>query len=241
MADRSASPSAARSIAALAVMLLAGMALWGQLGGRTVPNHPPDAGAPAGQRSPAEKDVRDGVVPPSARPALRTVRDRAVRDEMRQKIFLAWSQGAPPNGASPAPAAPAAPDPLHAPMPTLDGGAVDPEYLRARIREDFLPMAQQCFDQWQTRAADAGGATAGQVVADLVIVGDERVGGVVDEVTLDSEGRDAGPDAAVLGDGEFQTCLRESMMAMAFQPPPGRGSLRVRYPFRFAPDPPADR
>ena len=90
----------------------------------------------------------------------------------------------------------------------------------------FAPMAAACFDQLQTRAPEA----AGSVVTDFVIVGDEHVGGVVDEVTL--QGRD---DAAVLGDDAFHTCLRESMMAMVFRPPPRGGSLRVRYPFRFAP------
>jgi hypothetical protein len=174
------------------------------------------------ETSPRPSDV------PTA-PPDRTVRDRARRDEVRRQIFLAWSHAA--SATQTHAEAPAA-DPLRAPMPTLDGGSVDPDYLRARIREDFLPMAAQCYDQWTARAP---GAAAGRVVADFVILGDEHVGGVVDEVTLESPERDAGPDAAVLGDGDFQTCLRESMLAMAFQAPPGRGRLRVRYPFRFAP------
>lgn len=195
--------------------------------------------APTG---PAARDATDPTTPGLPRaesppgapdaattPVDRTVRDRARRDEVRRQIFLAWSRAAATS--PPLVEAPAA-DPLHAPMPTLDGGAVDPDYLRARIREDFVPMAQQCYDQWTARAP---GAPAGRVVADFVILGDERVGGVVDEVNLTSGDRDAGADAGVLGDGEFQTCLRESMMAMAFQPPPGRGRLRVRYPFRFEP------
>lgn len=188
----------------------------------------PDAAvttSPEAPRAEAVPDALDAAAPPLDR----TVRDRTVRDEVRRQIFRAWSRAsaaAPPSADLPPP------DPLRAPMPTLDGGAVDPDYLRARIREDFAPMAAQCYDQW---AARAPGAPAGRVVADFVILGDERVGGVVDEVTLESGDRDAGPDAGVLGDGEFQTCLRESMMAMAFRPPPGRGRLRVRYPFRFQP------
>lgn len=184
--------------------------------------------------SDAPRTARDepADAPDATAPLARTVHDRAVRDAVRRQIFLAWSRAADATAVAPSPT-PQAPDPLHAPMPTLDGGAVDPDYLRARIREDFLPMAQQCYAQWEHRA---GGAPAGRVVTDFVIVGDEHVGGVVDEVTLDSGDHDAGADAAVFGDGDFQTCLRESMMAMAFQPPPGRGRLRVRYPFRFAPD-----
>ena len=194
------------------------------------------APAPPASRDDADPTALDpsrAQAPPgaldAAAPIDRTVRDRARRDEVRRQIFLAWSHAA---ALAPASADAPVPDPLHAPMPTLDGGAVDPDYLRARIREDFTPMAAQCYDQWTTRAP---GAPAGRVVADFVILGDERVGGVVDEVTLVSGDRDAGADAGVLGDGEFQRCLRESMMAMAFQPPPGRGRLRVRYPFRFEP------
>ncbi len=187
-----------------------------------------DAAAPTSPE-PSRAESPPGAPDAAATPLDRTVRDRARRDEVRRQIFLAWSRAAAtPPPSDPTPAA----DPLHAPMPTLDGGAVDPDYLRARIREDFVPMAQQCYDQW---AARAPGAPGGRVVADLVILGDERVGGVVDEVSLESGDRDAGADAGVLGDGDFQTCLRESMMAMAFQPPPGRGRLRVRYPFRFEP------
>jgi hypothetical protein len=152
------------------------------------------------------------------------VRDVAVRDALRRQLFLAWQQ----------PSTPVTTDPLHAPMPTLDGGGVDPAYLQARIREDFLPMAQQCYEQLLRRAPGWGG----RVPMEFVLLGDERVGGVVDEARI--VGPDGGTDAEAepsgLGDGEFRTCLRESMMAMAFAPPPGRGSLRVRYPFRFSPD-----
>jgi hypothetical protein len=127
-------------------------------------------------------------------------------------------------------------------MPTLDGGGVDPAYLRARIREDFLPMAQQCYEQFLVRAP----GWRGRVPVEFVLLGDEHVGGVVDEAHIVGpdggvdggvdRGADGGVASSELGDREFQTCLRESMMAMAFAPPPGRGSLRVRYPFRFEPD-----
>jgi hypothetical protein len=149
-----------------------------------------------------------------------TVRDRATRDQVRAQIFRAWSaaQGAPPTG-----------DPLHAPMPTLDGGRVDPDYLRARIREDFLPMAQACFAQYERRAPGNGG----RVVMRFVILGDPHAGGVVDEAEL--EALDGGVGDGGTGDPEFATCLRESMMAMAFAPPPESGRLRVTYPFAFRP------
>lgn len=155
------------------------------------------------------------------RPLTGTVRDRAVRDDLRRRILAAWLESLPLADASVD-----ASSARFVPMPTLDGGTVDPAYLRERIREDFVPMARGCYEQLLARHPDARGRT----VTEFVIVGDERVGGVVDEVTVE-------PGDGGLSDEGFSTCLSGSMSAMAFRPPPGRGSLRVRYPFVFTPDP----
>jgi len=194
---------------------------------------PPTATAPAMGAPSIARSVDPPSPHPSAvsgrtidgfRPPSETVRDRALRDDLRRRILVAWSaQLSPPDAA-----ATDAGDALHLPMPTLDGGTVDPDYLRERIREDFLPMARACYEQFEARHPGVGGRS----VADFVIVGDERVGAVVDEVRVDSG--DGG-----LAEPAFETCMRESMYTVAFRPPPGRGSLRVRYPFRFeagAPD-----
>jgi hypothetical protein len=109
---------------------------------------------------------------------------------------------------------------------------VDPAYLRARIREDFLPVTSACFESFVARGTDAG-AIEGRVIIEFTVVGDEHIGGLVDDVALDDE-RDGGAPDAGFGDAEFRMCLRESMMAMAFAPPPQGARLRVRYPFRFA-------
>ncbi len=170
--------------------------------------------------APRRPEARDGGFTPPER----TVIDRALRDRVRAAIYRAWSEGQ----AAPSEAAPR--DPVHAPMPTLDGGRVDPGYIRARIREDFLPMAQGCYEQYQRRAPGA----SGRVVMRFVVVGDTRVGGVVDEAELDAV--DGGMGDGGTGDQEFSTCLRESMMAMAFRPPPESGRLSVTYPFAFRPD-----
>lgn len=177
---------------------------------------------------------RDALAPPAAPDAARpvaapldhTVRDRALRDEVRRAIYAAWaaSTSGRPGAAAPPPA-----DPLHDPMPQRDGGGVDPEYIRERIREDFVPMARVCYEQYLARQP----GRAMQTTASFVIVGDRHVGGVVDEVELSA------PDGG-LGDREFDTCVRESMAAMAFRPPPGDGRVRVRYPFRFSPEEPDD-
>lgn len=184
--------------------------------------------------TPSTARAADGTSPAAAAPSVRaadafvppagTVRDRALRDDLRRRILVAWSEQLAPPEAGVTDAG----DALHLPMPTLDGGTVDPDYLRERIREDFLPMARACYEQFEARHPGVGGRS----VADFVIVGDERVGAVVDDVRVDSG--DGG-----LAEPAFETCMRESMYTVAFRPPPGRGSLRVRYPFRFeasAPD-----
>ena len=146
-----------------------------------------------------------------------TVRDRALRDEFRRQIYSAWR-------GPPAPSAAPRVDPLRAPMPEHDGGGVDPSYIRERIREDFLPMASICYEQLLTRRP----GTAGRTVMSFTVVGDTHVGGVVDNASINAG--DGG-----LAEPEFETCMRESMMAMAFRPPSGSGSLTVTYPFRLEP------
>ncbi len=187
-----------------------------------VANAPPEM--PAAAVASPDRAAPTGRAADGFRPPAETVRDRALRDDVRRRILAAWSEQL----ALPDAAAADAGDPLRLPMPTLDGGTVDPDYLRARIREDFLPMARACYEQFETRHPGVGGRS----VAEFVIVGDERLGAVVDDVRVDSG--DGG-----LAEAAFETCMRESMYTVAFRPPPGRGSLRVRYPFRFeasAPD-----
>ncbi len=53
------------------------------------------------------------------------------------------------------------------------------------------------------------------------------VAGIVDEATIDR-------DAGTLPDEQLETCFRESMMSMAFAPPPHGGTVTVIYPFTLA-------
>lgn len=224
------SSSPPRRALPIVVLLAVALAVWFMTRASGPTNAPADRSvnsAAAAPDDPAEVSAHAAVTPTPTPPVApfaapdHTVRDRALRDQVRAQIFRAWSEssGAPPT----------ATDPLHAPMPTLDGGRVDPDYLRARIREDFLPMAQACYEQYERRAPGQGG----RMVMRFVILGDSQAGGVVDEAEL--EGTDGGVGDGGTGDAEFATCLRESMMAMAFRPPPERGRLRVTYPFVFRP------
>lgn len=144
----------------------------------------------------------------------RTVVDKARRDDMRRRILEGlWASD--PNAANAASGG-AAP-------PPKDDRPLDKAYIQERVREDFFPMAKQCYEELLARKPTAGG----RFVVKFTIVGDEKVGGVVDEAEIDP--------SSTLKDEAMSTCLRESMLAMAFKPPPKGGTVTVSYPIAFSP------
>jgi hypothetical protein len=152
----------------------------------------------------------------------RTIADRAVRDELRRRILERWALGS--GETDEADAAPQAPQ-AQVPMPTLPSGEVDPEYIRSVIREDMFPMARACYEELLSRHPDAGG----RVEMFFKIAADEHLGGVIDDVSIDA----GKPDA--IRDDAMNTCVRESLLTLAFRPPPKGGSVTVGYPILFSP------
>lgn len=155
---------------------------------------------------------------PRASALEHTIHDRRARDEVRQRILDAWSRG---DGETAA----AAREGRFVPMPQTAQGNVDPSYVREVIRSEYVPLAKSCYDELLSRKKDAGG----RIVAKFSIVGDEKIGGIVDDVTIEAEGG--------LGDEGLRTCLRESLLAVAFRPPPGSGAVTVHYPLTMSPSP----
>jgi hypothetical protein len=153
-------------------------------------------------------------------PLERTVNDRRIRDELRRRILAGWAQG---EGES----AEAARQGRFEPMPPGPNGEyVDPAYIQDVIRSDMFPMARGCYEELLKRQPDAGG----KVEMFFKIVGDEKVGGIVDEVDID-----AGAPTAIRDD-RMNTCIRESLMSLAFRPPPGSGVVTIGYPIVFSPE-----
>jgi hypothetical protein len=68
----------------------------------------------------------------------------------------------------------------------------------------------------------------GQIVFWFAIVGDEKVGGIVESVDV--------LDESTLRDPEMIECMRESFLSVTFPPPKGGGFVTVKYPMMFAPD-----
>ena len=163
------------------------------------------------------------VPSPSPAPAFpkspeQLARARVERDRMRERIYQAFGKPAPEE---PAPSATGhAP---YAPMPELDGGQIDPAYIRGVIHDDYFPLAQSCYLDLVNRAPDAGG----RLSFDFTIVGNPQIGGIVERVDL--------ADGSTIDDPAMVTCMRESMLSMTFAPPPNGGSVTVRYPIDFSP------
>jgi hypothetical protein len=97
-------------------------------------------------------------------------------------------------------------------------------YIAARVREDFLPLARSCYQN----ALLTHPTLRGRVVIDFMIVGDAKVGGIVDQAKIE--------ETSDIADPEFATCVRESMLSMVFEPPDNDGWVSVAYPILFDPD-----
>jgi hypothetical protein len=155
--------------------------------------------------------ARDTAQPPSIR------RNRMARDVKREQI---WSALRREHQLEPAAAGSAAPNEDAAKrLPELDR-----EYIRSAISEQLLPVAIECYES----ALADDPALAGNIVAEFTIVGSEEVGGVVEEAVINA-------DESTL-DSEFvRECMRESLLAVTFEPPPDGGQVKVTYPFTFSP------
>jgi hypothetical protein len=170
----------------------------------------------AGAATPATGDPAIAHAP-SARvaPIASAVHDRATRDDVRRRILEAWAQSPDPAVAA------AARDGRFTPMPEDNDASA--HYIHEVVREDFFPLAKQCYEELLTRK-DAGG----RIEMSFAIVGDEKIGGVIDDVKLTVDGG--------IDDPEMLTCMRESFLSLSFRPPPhGATETTVVYPIELSP------
>jgi hypothetical protein len=107
----------------------------------------------------------------------------------------------------------------------LPPGNLDREYIQQTVREEVIPLVRECYDQ----LLETDEQSAGRVVMQFEIMGDETVGGIVDGVTLTEE--------TELTQEDFAECVRESMASAIFDPPQGGGVVSVTYPMNFEPQP----
>lgn len=181
-------------------------------------------GTRPGSGGAAPGEPRSGDSPPV--PPL----DRARADRMREEIrALLAEAGTLLAGGELLDASTEAAGPRFASMPVLgldDAGnaKVDPEYIQSRVREDLFPLAKECYGDALKRNPKVGG----KLVVYFRVIGDKKVGGVVDETKIMAD--------TTLDDAEMQTCVKESMMSVSFDAPPDDGEVTVVYPILFSPE-----
>jgi hypothetical protein len=155
--------------------------------------------------------------------------DPVKREQLRAVIWGAIGHPSPP----PAPPVKRRAEyvlPEHPPwedQPQADGGGtpgrIEPNYIQQRVREDFFPLARQCYADGMA----GNPALAGSVVFAFNIVGDEKTGGIVEAVDV--------LNTSTLRDPDVIDCMRQSFLGISFPPPAGGGEVTVIYPIVFDP------
>lgn len=108
----------------------------------------------------------------------------------------------------------------------LGSSTLDKEYIRDVVRSDFYPMARQCYES----ALVSNPKLSGKLVVFFTIVGDEKVGGIVESAEL--------VEGTTIDDPQLTQCFAESMKTVAFKAPRKGGMVTVKYPFEMTPDEP---
>jgi len=98
------------------------------------------------------------------------------------------------------------------------------EYLMRVMNEELIPLADECY----AMAREKNPELAGMMAVDVGLVGDEDVGGVVEEVGVSASNE--------IKDEGLLECVRESLMAVTLPPPEQGGRDEFMLSMRFAPD-----
>jgi hypothetical protein len=214
----------------LAILVLALGAWWLARGPEpsSSPEPGPTAAAPA-----VEEAARSGFIAPSGPPAWdgvervahKTVVDAAERERVLQGIRDALDRRAradaePRDEAGPSPD-PAPPDPTGG-IRDRSGGEL--AAFVGTIDDDFMPLADECYEQARETAPDL----RGMLDLHLAIIADEEIGGLVESIELGHENEIAHPG--------FTECIRETMLSTIFPPPDGSGRAAMRLTMRFSPE-----
>jgi hypothetical protein len=199
------------AIAALGVVLV-----WAAL----ATLHRPGASSGGAAASATESTSETKASPPAASsthgPFPHAVRDAAKREELRIRLLAAAAENEA-RAKEERERAAAAP-PSRGQRATNDVEEFG-RFVAQAIREDFVPMARECArDLARRKPGSHGSATVA-----FELLGDTKIGGVVNEAEVLKEG-------STLRDPDFETCVRESMYGVYFDPPPAGGRATLRFP-----------
>lgn len=201
-----------------ALLLVLGFVFYiGATGGGTsnLPPAPRTDAAPAPTTDQAPADKHAGGDAGAVGAIAKTIRDRKVRDELRQRILAGWAAEGTGEQATAARAG------RFVPRPNADGTGIDPKYIQEVVRSDLFPMAKQCYGELLARKPDAGG----RLEMSFTIAADADLGGIVEDAEVTG-----------LDDEKMSTCMRESLSTLAFPPPAHDGVVTVKYPIVLSPD-----
>jgi hypothetical protein len=192
------------------------------------PSAPPDLDTHPTASATAHGDAK--ATAPVDRPQM----DPAKREEVRRLIWEALTHAAPPEEAPPKRGAEyVLPDKPPWELPSAMGsdaapappnGRIEPQYIQERVRNDFFPLARQCY----ATGLSQNPQLAGKVVFAFNIVGDAKTGGIVEAVDVLNE--------STLRDPMVIDCMRQSFLSTVFPPPAGGGEVTVLYPIIFSSD-----
>ncbi len=97
------------------------------------------------------------------------------------------------------------------------------DYIHQRIKDDYIPLAKSCYENALAKSPKL----EGKLVISFRIVGDRRVGGVVDSADIDP--------SSTLADDDLSLCMKESMMSVSFDAPPDDKPVTIKYPLELSP------
>ena len=180
---------------------------------------PPSVAVPAAPAAATEPSIQPSIQPsvsPDHAPGSK--HNRMARDLEREQIWSALGRKHKLEPAAPGSAAPT--EKTAAELPPLD-----PQYIRSAIEEQLVPVAEECFES----ALADDPKLAGTIFTDFTLIGSEDVGGVVEEAAIRA-------DESTLESEFVRECIRESLMAVTFEPPPDGGRVEVSFTFEFSPE-----
>lgn len=211
-------------------MLLAGLMLWRPW--QTRPNADGSTLAAATPTEPHQASSPFRSEPARAVQVLRADSKRKVNKQERQRyrtaIREALSRRATPTSETTTESPPktsktrAAQAPGAAPLRDRSGGKL--AGLVKDLQDDVLPLADECYAQ----SIERDPTLAGGLDLQFQIIGDQDVGGLVENVEL--------LDSSEISNPQMLECMRETLLSTIFPAPEDSGSKGVKLTLQFSPD-----
>ena len=190
-----------------------------------------DAQPPTTEPAAEPPSVHDRAAAPTPRPAQGAERreagrdaDGRRRDRVRRSLQSRFGRPTPEadrDPTRPGSALEAEPD-ASAPLPEASWTRLPEDYVKEILQAQLIPAAKSCYE-------DLAPGSSGMLSFAVVVLGDEDIGGVIDEVELEAEHSSI--------EGELSECVRQAAYALELDPPAsGRGVEEFEFSLEFRDD-----